>query len=138
MHGILLIYRQTNRPHVQVTIILRAQLAGHPVPAHKKLSDWLAESEVPTQLGGSVEVLRWLLRSVLVHASTHSVGRLDQVCSGFRQLVHDLLEQAGKEEVRVMLYAAAPACWHQSAAVRHAGIDILAPLDTSPYTPIPL
>ena len=129
MHGILLTQpcRQTNRPHVQVTIILRAQLAGHPVPAHKKLSAWLAESEVPSQLGGSAEVLRWLMRSVLVHASTHSVGRLDQVCSGFKELVHDLLEQAGKEEVRGMLYAAAPACRHQSAAVRHAGFDVLPP-----------
>ena len=100
MLSILLMCRQTYRSHVQVTVILRAQLAGHPVPAHEKLSAWLAESDVPAQLGGSVEVLRWLLRSVLVHASTHSVGRLDQVCSGFRELVHHLLEQAGREEVR--------------------------------------
>ena len=108
MPGTLLVGQQTCRSHVQVTVILRAQLAGHPVPAHKKLSAWLAESEVPAQLGGSVEVLRWLLRSVLVHASTHSVGRLDQVCSGFKELVLDLLEQAGREEVRAIVSAAAP------------------------------
>ena len=77
-------------------------------PLHERLSAWMSESNLEEGLGGPLEVLRWLARSLLVLGG-RSIGHLYSYLDRHDSIMTGLVQATG-DEVSSLLCCVVVSC----------------------------